>query len=62
MTHSVPQVTFKTRVRDENVEGPNPFRWQDVQTDEIFAGKENRSFRLARRVHTNMLKHPFARL
>jgi peroxiredoxin (alkyl hydroperoxide reductase subunit C) len=36
----VPQVTFKTRVRDENVEGPNPFRWQDVTTDEIFAGKK----------------------
>ncbi len=40
MSHSVPQVTFRTRVRDEAVEGPNPFRWQDVQTDEIFAGKK----------------------
>jgi len=40
MTHSVPQVTFKTRVRDETVDGTNPFRWQDVQTDEIFAGKK----------------------
>jgi peroxiredoxin len=36
----VPQVTFKTRVRDESVEGPNPFRWQDVTTDEIFKGKK----------------------
>ena len=40
MTHQVPQVTFKTRVRDESVEGPNPFRWQDVTSDEIFAGKK----------------------
>jgi len=40
MTHPVPQVTFKTRVRDESVDGPNPFRWQDIQTDEIFAGKK----------------------
>ena len=40
MTHTVPQVTFKTRVRDESVDGPNPFRWQDVQTDDIFAGKK----------------------
>jgi peroxiredoxin len=40
MTQSVPQVTFKTRVRDETVDGPNPFRWQDVSTDEIFAGKK----------------------
>lgn len=45
MTHlkegdKVPQVTFKTRVRDESVEGPNPFRWQDLSTDEIFKGKK----------------------
>ena len=36
----VPQVVFKTRVRDESVEGPNPYRWQDVTTDDIFAGKK----------------------
>ena len=35
----VPAVTFKTRVRDESVEGPNPFRWQDRTTDEIFSGR-----------------------
>lgn len=35
----VPNVIFKTRVRDETVSGPNPFRWQDVASDEIFAGK-----------------------
>jgi len=32
-------VTFKTRVRDESVGGPNPFRWQDVTSRELF---ENR--------------------
>lgn len=36
---NVPQVTFKTRVRDESVEGENPFRWQDVTTDDLFKGK-----------------------
>jgi peroxiredoxin len=36
----VPQVTFKTRVRDESVDGPNPFRWQDVTSDEIFSGRK----------------------
>jgi len=36
----VPAVTFKTRVRDETVEGPNPFRWQDVTSDEIFSGRK----------------------
>ncbi len=36
----VPNVTFKTRVRDESVEGSNPFRWQDLTTDDLFAGKK----------------------
>ncbi|MGF1486222.1 MAG: peroxiredoxin [Prochloraceae cyanobacterium] len=36
----VPDVTFKTRVRDESVEGPNPYRWQDKTTQEIFGGKK----------------------
>ena len=36
----VPQVTFKTRVRDESIGGDNPYRWQDVTTDEIFKGKK----------------------
>jgi thioredoxin-dependent peroxiredoxin len=35
----VPSVVFKTRVRDESVGGPNPFRWQDVTSEEIFSGK-----------------------
>jgi peroxiredoxin len=37
---TVPNVTFKTRIRDESVEGPNPYRWQDVTTDDIFKGKK----------------------
>ncbi len=32
----VPAVVLKTRVRDESVEGPNPYRWQDVNTGELF--------------------------
>ena len=36
----VPSITFKTRVRDETVEGPNPFRWQDVTSEDIFSGKK----------------------
>lgn len=35
----VPDVVFKTRVRDESVGGPNPFRWQDRTSKEIFGGK-----------------------
>ena len=37
--NNVPQVTFKTRVRDEAVLGDNPFRWQDLSTDDVFKGK-----------------------
>lgn len=36
----VPEVTFKTRVRDESVGGENPYRWQDVSSSEIFGGKK----------------------
>lgn len=39
MRTEIPHVTFKTRVRDESVEGPNPFRWQDVTSDELFKGR-----------------------
>ncbi len=35
-----PDVTFKTRVRDESIGGDNPFRWQDVTSDELFKGKK----------------------
>lgn len=35
----VPDVTFKTRVRDESIEGPNPYRWQDTTSDDYFKGK-----------------------
>lgn len=36
----VPAVTFKTRVRDESIGGDNPFRWQDVTSDDYFAGRK----------------------
>ncbi|MEE6159908.1 peroxiredoxin [Cylindrospermopsis raciborskii G7] len=36
---TVPDVVFKTRVRDELIGGPNPFRWQDRTTQQLFAGK-----------------------
>jgi len=37
---SVPAVTFKTRVRNDELEGPNPFEWKDLTSDEIFKGKK----------------------
>ncbi|MFB9947738.1 peroxiredoxin [Rhizobium puerariae] len=35
----IPDVTFRTRVRDESIGGPNPFRWEDKTTADYFAGK-----------------------
>jgi peroxiredoxin len=39
LDRAVPEVTFKTRVRDEAVGGENPFRWQDVKSSELFGGR-----------------------
>ena len=36
----VPNVVFKTRVRDESIGGDNPYRWEIVTTEELFAGKK----------------------
>ena len=36
---SLPNVTFRTRIRDESLDGPNPFRWQDKTTNDYFKGK-----------------------
>jgi len=35
----LPEVVFKTRVRDESVGGPNPFRWEDKTAADYFKGK-----------------------
>ena len=39
MRDTVPSVTFKTRIRNDELDGPNPFEWKDVTTEDIFAGK-----------------------
>jgi peroxiredoxin len=52
----LPDVTFKTRVRDEAVGGDNPFRWQDVTTDEIFKGRRVVVFSLPGSLHPHLLQ------
>jgi peroxiredoxin len=37
---TIPPVTFKFRVRDESIGGDNPYRWQNVTTNELFKGKK----------------------
>ena len=39
INRKLPDVIFKTRVHDPAVEGPNPYRWQDVTTADLFGGK-----------------------
>ena len=39
MQNTVPNTTFKTRVRNDALEGPNPFEWKDVTSDDVFKGK-----------------------
>ena len=40
MPNTVPNVTFNTRVRNDALEGSNPFEWKELTTDEIFKGKK----------------------
>ncbi len=40
MSERVPEVTFKTRVRDESVGGDNPFRWQDLKSSDVFKSRK----------------------
>lgn len=35
---NIPEVVFKTRVRDESVGGENPYRWHDALSTELFSG------------------------
>ena len=35
----IPDVVFRTRVRDESLGGENPFRWQDIVSTEYFSSK-----------------------
>lgn len=35
----LPQVNFKTRVRDESIGGDNPYRWENTTTEDYFGGK-----------------------
>lgn len=39
MPEVVPNVMFKTRVRDESIGGDNPYRWEDVSTWDLFVNK-----------------------
>ncbi|SEI22820.1 Peroxiredoxin [Rhizobium tibeticum] len=46
MKQRVPFVTFRTRVRDETVDGPNPYRWENKTTEDYFSGRRTILFSL----------------
>ena len=35
----IPCVTFKMRVRDNSIDGSNPYKWQDVTSDSLLKGR-----------------------
>jgi len=39
MQSTVPNVIFKTRIRNEALDGPNPFEWKDLSSDDVFKNK-----------------------
>ncbi len=39
MTREIPNTIFRTRQRNDALEGPNPYEWKDVTSDDLFKGK-----------------------
>jgi len=39
MINQLPNVTFKMRVRDESIDGSNPYRWEELTSAELFGNK-----------------------
>jgi len=46
MINQLPNVTFRMRVRDESIDGPNPYRWEEVNSDVLFGNKSTLIFSL----------------
>ena len=39
LNRKVPNVIFKTRIRDESISGDNPYRWKNMSSNDYFSGK-----------------------
>jgi len=46
MITKVPNVVFHMRVRDDSIDGPNPYRWSQVSSLELFGDKTILAFSL----------------
>lgn len=42
----IPDVIFHTRVRNDALEGPNPFEWKEVTSNDVFEGRRIVAFAL----------------
>lgn len=42
----IPDVVFRTRVRDDRIAGDNPYRWQDARSLDLFGDKRGAVFSL----------------
>ena len=40
MIKTIPNVIFKTRVRDDSIKGDNPFKWEEKSTNDYFKNKK----------------------
>ena len=40
MIKRIPNVNFQVRVRDDSIEGDNPFKWETKSTDDYFGNKK----------------------
>jgi len=35
----IPETIFNVRVRDDSVGGDNPYKWENISSNDIFSGK-----------------------
>ena len=40
LNKNVPNVIFKTRIRDESIDGDNPYRWENISSQSYFKDKK----------------------
>ena len=57
----LPDVIFRTRVRDDSIDGPNPFTWKDMTTQDYFRWPPCHPVLAARCVHADMFDLSVAR-
>ena len=39
MVQTLPEIIFRTRVRNDSIQSANPFEWKDISSVDLFAGR-----------------------